>query len=78
MSFSESPPQITLLSTKFMHEGGGVLQLDKYRVNCPCPKQGRNPSATFAPILPTEPEDHDQTIHRVTVNGLIVISRFYG
>ena len=32
----------------------------------------------FAPILPTEPEDHEQTIHRVPVNGLIVIPRFYG
>ena len=30
MLFLESPPQITSLSTKFMHEGGGVLQLDKY------------------------------------------------
>ena len=28
-------------------------------------------------ILPTEPEDHDQTIHRVPVNGLLVILRFY-
>ena len=40
------------------------------RVNCPCPEQGRNPngqlsSVMFAPILRTEPEDHDQTIHRV-------------
>ena len=26
----ESPPQITSLSTKFMHERGGVPQLDKY------------------------------------------------
>ena len=26
----------------------------------------------------TEPEDHDQTIHRVPVNRLIVILRFYG
>ena len=53
------------------------------KVNCPCPEQGRNPnsqllSAVFGPILPTEPEDHDQTIHRVPVNGLIVILRFYG
>ena len=53
------------------------------RVNCPCPKQGRNlnsqlPIAIFAPILPTEPEDHEQTIHRIPVNGLIVILRFYG
>ena len=31
MLFLESPPQITSLSTKFMHEGGGVLQLDKYQ-----------------------------------------------
>ena len=36
------------------------------------------PCAIFTPILPTEPEDHDQTIHRVPVNGLIVILRFYG
>ena len=54
-----------------------------YRVNCPCPEQGRNPnsqlsSVIFAPILRSEPEDHDQTIHRVPVNGLIVILRFYG
>ena len=53
------------------------------RVNCPCPEQGRNPNsqlsiAIFAPILPTDPEDHDQTIHRVPVNGLIVILTFYG
>ena len=31
----------------------------------------------IAPILPTEPEDHDQTIHRVPVNELIVLLRFY-
>ena len=31
-------------------------------------------SAIFAPIS----ENHDQTIHRVPVNGLIVILRFYG
>ena len=48
------------------------------RVNCPCPEQGLYPnsqlsSAIFAPILPTEPEDHDQTIHRVPVNELIVL-----
>ena len=30
MSFLESAPQITSLSTKSMHERGGVLQLDKY------------------------------------------------
>ena len=47
-----------------------------------CPEQGQNPnsqlsSPIFAPNLPTEPEDHDQTIHRVPVNGLIVILRFY-
>ena len=30
-----------------------------------------------APILPTEPENHDQTIHNFPVNGLIVILRFY-
>ena len=28
-------------------------------------------NAIFAPILPTEPEDHDQTIHRVPGNRLI-------
>ena len=52
-------------------------------VNCPCPEQGRNPnsqlsSAIYAPILPTEPKGNDQTIHRVPVNGLNVILRFYG
>ena len=35
-------------------------------------------STIFALILPTEPENHDQTIYRVPVNGLIVILRFYG
>ena len=30
MLYLESPPQITSLSTKFMHERGGVPQLDKY------------------------------------------------
>ena len=49
--------------------------LSASRVNCPWPEQGRNPnsqllSAIFAPILPTEPEDHD---HRVSVNGLIEV-----
>ena len=33
MAFLESPPQITPLSTKFMREIGGVLQLDKYRAD---------------------------------------------
>ena len=47
-------------------------------VNCPCPEQGRNPnsqllSAIYAPILPTEPKDNDQTIRRVHVNELNVI-----
>ena len=47
-----------------------------HRVNCPCPEHGRNlnsqlSSAIFAPILPTEPEDHDETIDRFPVNGLI-------
>ena len=32
----------------------------------------------FAPILLTEPENHDQTIHRVPVNEFIVILMFYG
>ena len=50
----------------------------RYRINCPCPEQGQNlnsqlSGAIFAPILPTEPEDHDQTIHRFPVNGLMVI-----
>ena len=53
------------------------------RVNCPCPEQGLNPnsqllSAIFAPILPTEPLDHGQTIQKVPMNGSIVIMRFYG
>ena len=52
-------------------------------VNCPSPEQGRNSnsqlsSATFVPILPTEPEDCDHTIHGVPVNRLIGILRFYG
>ena len=60
-----------------------ICSLSVGRVNCPCPEQGRNPnsrlsSAIFARILPTEPENHDQTIHTVPVNGLIVILRFYG
>ena len=62
----------------------GKIRAD--RVNRPSshgPEQGRNPisrhsSAIFAPTLPTALEDHDQTIHRVPVNGLIVILRFYG
>ena len=59
------------------------LSVAAARVNYPCPEQGRNPnsqlsSAIFAPILRTEPEDHDQTIHRVPVNELIVLLRFYG
>ena len=52
-------------------------------VNCSCPEQGQNPNsqlsiAIFAPMLPIEPGDHDQTIHRVPVKKLIVILRFYG
>ena len=35
MSFLESAPQITSLSTKSMHERGGVLQLDKYQSFAP-------------------------------------------
>ena len=31
--FLELPPQVTSLSTKFMHERGGVPQLDKYPFN---------------------------------------------
>ena len=30
-----------------------------------------------APILLTVPENHDQTIHRFPVNGLIVIFQLY-
>ena len=30
MLYLESPPQVTSLSTKFVHERGGVPQLDKY------------------------------------------------
>ena len=76
----QSAPQITPLSTKFMHERGGVPQLDIY------PKfmheRGDVPQLDiypiFALILPTEHEDHDQTIHRVPVNALPVILRFHG
>ena len=32
MLYLESPPQVTSLSTKFMHERGGVPQLDKYQI----------------------------------------------
>ena len=35
-------------------------------------------SAVTTPILPTEPQDHDQAIHRVHVNEVIMILRFYG
>ena len=35
-------------------------------------------SAIFATLLPIEPQDHDQTIHKVPVNELIAILRFYG
>ena len=31
-----------------------------------------------APTLLIEPHDHDQPIHMVPVNGLIIILRFYG
>ena len=37
----------------------------------------KSPAGSIS-ILPTESEDHDQAIHRVPVNGLIVILRFYG
>ena len=45
------------------------------RVNCPCPEQGRNPNSQLssvisASILPIEPQDHNQSIHRNPVNGL--------
>ena len=56
-----------------MHERSGVPQLDIYRN-----LNSQLSSSIFAPILPTEPEDHDQTIHKVSVNGLIVILRFCG
>ena len=50
-------------------------------VNCPCPEQGRNlnnqlSSAISDSILPIEPQDHNQTIHRNPVNGLVMIFRF--
>ena len=55
-----------------------TVGISTYGVNCPCPEQGRNPnsqllSAIFAPILPTEPEYHGRTIHRVPASGLLVI-----
>ena len=48
------------------------------RVKCPCPEQGRNPnsqlsSAMSASLLPIEPQDHSQPIHRINVNGLVMI-----
>ena len=43
---------------------------------------GHMPFSDFARLqdfkTSTEPEDHDQTIHRVPVNGLIVLLKFYG
>ena len=30
----ESQPQVTSLSTQFMHERGGTPQLDKYQIKC--------------------------------------------
>ena len=49
-------------------------------VNCPCPEQGRNPNsqlsiAISASILPIEPQDHNQPVHRNPVNGLVMIFR---
>ena len=67
------------------HEVSTGRKLSTNRVNCPVPnrsEQGQNQnsqllSIIFAPISRTEPQDHNQTIHRVPVNGLIVILRFY-
>ena len=51
------------------------------RVNYPCPKQGQNPnsqlsSAISASVLPIEPQDHNQPIHRIRENGLVMFFRF--
>ena len=54
-----------------MHEGGAVLQLDKYQIvypNCPYPEQVQNlnsqlSSAISASILLIE-QDHNSPIHR--------------
>ena len=59
----------------------GSVRILANRVNCPCPEQGRNPnsqlsSAISPSILPIEPQDHNQLIHRNPVNGLIMIFRF--
>ena len=56
----------------------GSVRILANRVNCPCPEQGRNPnsqlsSAISPSILPIEPQDHNQLIHRNPVNGLIMI-----
>ena len=52
------------------------------RVKYPCPEQGRNPnsqlsSAMSASLLPIEPQDHSQPIHRINVNGLVMIFRLF-
>ena len=52
------------------------------RIKCPCPEQGRNPnsqlsSAMSASLLPIEPKDHSQPIHRNPVNGLVTIFRLF-
>ena len=54
--------------------------INMIRVNCPCPEQGQNPnsqlsSAISASIIPIEPQEHNQLIHRVPVNGLAMILR---
>ena len=59
----------------------GSVRILAKRVNCPCPEQGRNPnsqlsSAISPSILPIEPQDHNQLIHRNPVNGLVMIFRF--
>ena len=60
----------------------GSVRILANRVNCPCPEQGRNPnsqlsrSAISPSILPIEPQDHNQLIHRNPVNGLVMIFRF--
>ena len=59
----------------------GSVRILANRVNCPCPEQGRTPnsqlsSAISPSILPIEPQDHNQLIHRNPVNGLVMIFRF--
>ena len=68
----DTPKYLTVL--KLSQEYG--IRWFRIRVNCPCPEQGRNPnsqlsSAISASIIPKEPEDHNQPIHRNPVNGFV-------